>query len=163
MTNNQIQIPFTGLSLKLKAKVKWGGIFIGSKPTPKNDYKKEETKEVKDAKFEQSFRCALYSAGFTSSNPNMVNSIMGAGYVDRIGQNIANKQNTAIPLGATNPEETLSYQNCLSVAQWRADRTYYESLGNDLSELMTFTDAMWQEIFEILWTGKKIDTLKVKK
>ncbi len=163
MTNNQFQIPFTGLSLKLKAKVKWGGIFIGSKPTPKNDYKKEETKDVKDAKFEQTFRCALYTAGFSSSNPNMVNSVIGAGYVDRIGKDTTNNQNTATPLVATNPEELNAYKNCVPIAQWRADRTYYDSIGNDLSELMTFTDAMWQEIFEILGTGEKIDTLKVKK
>lgn len=163
MTNNQFQIPFTGLSLKLKAKVKWGGMFIGQKPTPKNDYKKEETKDVKDARFEQTFRCALYTAGFTSSNPNMANSVLGAGYIDRIWQNTENKQNTAIPLWATNPEELLSYRNCVSIAQWRAERTYYESLSNDLSELMTFTDAMWQEISEILETGTKIDALKVKK
>ncbi len=53
-------------------------MFIGQKPTPKDTYKKEDTKDAKDAKFEQTRRCALYSAGFSSANPNIVNSIMGA-------------------------------------------------------------------------------------
>ena len=72
---------------------------------------------MKDAKFEQTFRCALYTAGFSSSNPNMVNSVIGAGYVDRIGKDTTNNQNTATPLVATNPEELNAYKNCVPIAQ----------------------------------------------
>ncbi len=125
-------------------------------------YKKDETKDTKDKKMEQFMRCALYSAGFSSSDLNKANSVLGAGYTDIYGQNLTNKNNTASPLGPTNTEDQITYQNCLPIANNISERKYYESLGSDLGELETFTDAMGKEIFEILGSGEKIDTLKVK-
>lgn len=137
-------------------------MFIGQKPTPKDNYKKEDTKDAKDAKFEQTRRCALYSAGFWTADPEKANGIMGAGYISRFGENAGNKDNTATPIGPTNPEDALALRNCMNLAVENGRKAYYESVGDDLSEIQTFTSAMIGEITEILTTGGKIDTLKVE-
>ncbi len=162
MTNNMIQVPYTWLSLKLKAKVKWGGMFIGQKPTPKDRYKKEDTKDAKDAKFEQARRCSLYSAWFSTANPKIANSMMGAWYVTRMGETTENKDNTAIPIAPTNPEESIALKDCMSLAQEGGRKVYYESVGDDLTEIQTFTSTVITEVGEILATGEKIDTLRVE-
>jgi hypothetical protein len=161
MTNNMLQVPYTGLSLKLKMKVKWWGVYMGEKPTPKDRYKKEDTKEARDLKFEQARRCGLYDAGFESANPNIVNSIMGAGFVTRMGENTENKGNTATRIAATSPEDVIWLANCMRIAIEDGRSTYYESFSDDLSEIETFTRSMIREINEILNIGEKIDTLKV--
>ncbi len=49
--------------------------------TPKERYKSDETKNRKDEKFAESYRCAMYSAGFSDTDPARINGAGGAGYV----------------------------------------------------------------------------------
>ena len=163
MTNNILQIPYTGLSLKLKSKVKWWGVFMSEKPTPKEKLKKDETPNAKDEIFRQALRCSLYNAGFESANMNMVNSVMWAWYISRMWENISNKDNTSLIIAPLNPDDIKSLAGCMSVAIKSGREAYYESVGDDLSEIMTFTNAMMEEVIKTITAWEKIDTLKVIK
>ncbi len=60
------------------------------------------------------------------------------------------------------PEDIKALQGCMNLAKEGGRKAYYESVGNDLSEIQTFTNSMIGEINEILATGEKIDKLKVE-
>lgn len=163
MTKNILEIPYTGLSLKLKSKVKWWGVFISTKSTPKEKLKKDETPDSKDEVFRQALRCGLYSAGFESTNMNMVNSVMWAGYISRMWETITNKDNTSQIIAPLNPDDIKWLAGCMSVAIKSGREAYYQSVGDDLSEIMTFTDSMMSEVIKTITAWEKIDTLKVVK
>lgn len=161
MTTNIGEAPCVGISCKLTSMIKWGGVFLSQKASPKENYKSEETRAEKDRRFEEIRRCAAYSAGFTTSDPAKMNGVAWAWFIQRMGGSTENVTNTLLRLDATNPEDVAALANCKSIAMENGRKAYYESFSNDLSEIQVFTADLTQKIWALIDDGKKIKTLKV--
>jgi hypothetical protein len=161
MSSNMLELPFTGLALKLSSMVKWWGVFISEKPGKKERVKTEETKELKDEKFEFALRCSLFSAWFSNSDLDMINSVKWAAFIKRAGATVENIQYSESPQNTVDPDST-KLEWCMNIYVENGRNTNYASFSDDLSEIKTFTEAMIKQVTEMLREGEKVDKLKTK-
>lgn len=162
MTSNMMQLPCTWFACDLKNMVKWGGIYLVVKSGKKERSKKvEQTPEFKDAKLEQAVRCWFYSAGFSTSNLAMVNSVQGAGFITTTSTNTANIKTSEKHLWVIDTDAR-ALAGCMDVAIESGREAYYTSFSDDLTEIKTFTESFIKVINDVLGEWEKIDTLPVK-
>ena len=90
----------------------------------KERVKTEETNAVKDAKLEQALRCGFYSAGIATANLDMMNSVQGAAYIERMGVTSQNIKNTESQIGVIEGDAK-SLAGCMDTAIENGRSAYY--------------------------------------
>jgi hypothetical protein len=155
MTNNSYQLPF--LNIKFKNKIGWWGVFISESIQPKRNLEREATEEIKNAKFDADFKCAMHEA-WLPGDPKSVNGFIGGGYMPG-WKNTDTINNKNTPLGGVGME---NLAGCYQIRLTESTNAGFDSLSTDLNEIQGFTYGMIKMIWEILETDKKLDTLPTK-
>lgn len=134
-------------------------LSIEDRPQKKKQHEVEYTQDMQNAEFEEMRKCA-YAAAWLPTDMARANIIAWAWYLPRTNKDTDNKTDTAITLGALDPEDAV-LASCMDVAVGKSRGKYYESFATDLTELESFTT--WLVNILVSWTEEQKALDKKKK
>lgn len=143
-------------NLKFLKSLNGGRIYLGSDAQISRRDKKDATPNQKEAIYEATRRCAFANAGLNTDKVQ-ANGFMGNGYFPTGADTSESIKNRNGSLGTIEVNKN-ALAGCMQVAMDSGRKTYYDSFSTDLSEITSFTQALTEELSQIISIGSSLYT-----